>query len=82
MNEKARRTPSRVLASLAFVALSGFAVSCGEEPQSTGEDKTEEKKAHQEEAQAPAPKPDEKEKKENTEKAEEPKPEKTEAEKT
>lgn len=76
MAEK-KRMPSRILASLAFVALSGFAVSCGEEqPSGSGDEKPAQKA---ESAQKPPATPEA----EKTEKAEKTEPaEKTEAEKT
>ena len=78
MTEK-KRTPSRLLASLAFVALTGFAVSCGEEQSSGGPEQKPEQKA--ESAQKPPATPEaEKPKAEKTE-AEKAKAEKTEAEK-
>ena len=69
-----KRIPSRLLASLAFVALTGLAVSCGEEQSSGGGEEQPAQKT--ESAQAPAPKAEE-----TTEKAEKTEPEKTEAEK-
>ncbi len=70
MMEK-KRTPSRLLASLAFVALSGLAVSCGEEQPSGG---AQEKPAQKAESAQKAP--------ETPKKSEKTEPEKTEAEKT
>ena len=75
MTEK-KRTPSRLLASLAFVALTGFAVSCGEEQSSGGPEQKPAQKA--ESAQEPPATPAaEKAKAENKEpkKVEEPKAE-------
>ncbi|MDP9486637.1 MAG: sortase [Actinomycetota bacterium] len=66
-----KRTPSRLLASLAFVALSGLAVSCGEEQPSGG---AQEKPAQKAESAQKAP--------ETPKKSEKTEPEKTEAEKT
>ena len=64
-----KRTPSRLLASMAFVALTGFVVSCGEEQSSNEEAPPQQAQTAQEAPEAPkAP--------ERTE------PEKTEAEKT
>ena len=74
MREKKRR-PSRLLASLAFVALTGLAVSCGEE-QSSGGNEEQQPAKEAESAQAPS---EATKAEETTEKAEKTEAEKTEA---
>ncbi len=74
MREK-KRIPSRLLASLAFVALTGFAVSCGEQQSSS------ETEAPPKEAESAQKAPETSKAKEKTEKVEKTEAEKTEAEK-
>ncbi len=79
MMEK-KRTPSRLLASLAFVALSGLAVSCGEEQPSGGAQEKPAQKAESAQKAPETPKKSEKTEAEKTQ-AEKAKPEKTEPKK-
>jgi sortase A len=75
-----KRTPSRLLASLAFVALSGLAVSCGEEQPSGGAQEKPAQKAESAQKAPETPKKSEKTEAEKTQ-AEKAKPEKTEPKK-
>ena len=72
-----KRMPSRLLASMAFVALTGFAVSCGEEQASETQAPPKEAESAQK-----APEATKAPEKTQAEKTESEKPEKTEAEKT
>ncbi|MDP9424472.1 MAG: sortase [Actinomycetota bacterium] len=74
MREK-KRIPSRLLASLVFVALTGFAVSCGEQQSSS------ETEAPPKEAESAQKAPETSKAEEKTEKVEKTEAEKTEAEK-
>lgn len=62
-----KRTPSRLLASLAFVALTGFAVSCGEEQSSSGTQEAPPKKAESAQKAPDTPKAAERTEAEKTE---------------
>ena len=79
MMEK-KRTPSRLLASLAFVALSGLAVSCGEEAPSGGAEEQPAQKAESAQNPPATPKAPEGTEPEKTE-AKKPEAEKAEPEK-
>ena len=65
-----KRTRSRLLVSLAFVALSGLAVSCGEEETSSGDGGGGEEKPNRQAESAQSPSTTEKTAEETTEKAE------------
>ena len=72
MTEK-KRIPSRLLASMAFVALTGFAVSCGEEQSSSGGDAPPEQAQSAQEAPETPKAPEQTEPEKTEAKKEEPK---------